>query len=173
MILENDIIRLRAVEPADSVLLLSLENDPALAEINFATAPASRHMIDSYIAAYRADPAAQGELRLVMETRSDGKAVGTIDISDYNGRDRRAFVGIAVVEGERRKGYGRAALDILCTYAARTLGMHQLAAQVAVDNNASKALFTACGFKSAGRFRSWVRRGRSYADVIIFQRLFE
>ena len=50
--------------------------------------------------------------------------------------------------------------------------MHQLAAVVAVDNAPSIALFKSCGFKSTGRLRSWIRRGRTYADALIFQRLF-
>lgn len=173
MTLENDIVRLRAVEPHDSQLLFSLEADPAMDEVNFATAPASRHLIDRYIASYTADLHSDGQLRLIIEARDSGKAVGSIDISDYNPRDRRGFVGIAIVEGERRKGYGRAALEILCRYAALDLGIHQLAAQVAVDNTASKALFTSCGFKPAGRLRRWIRRGRAYQDAIIFQHLFE
>ena len=63
-------------------------------------------------------------------------------------------------------------LTQLCDYASTTLGMHQLAAVVAVDNAPSIALFKSCGFKSTGRLRSWIRRGRTYADALIFQRLF-
>ena len=50
--------------------------------------------------------------------------------------------------------------------------MHQLAAVVSVDNAASRALFDAAGYRTAGRLRSWVRRGRSYIDVLLYQRLF-
>lgn len=173
MILENETVRLRAVEPTDLTLLYTLESDPAMAEVNFATAPANRRMIEQYIAGYTADIHAQGQLRLVIESKADGNAaVGTIDISDYNAHDGRGFAGIAVLEGYRRRGLAKAALELLCAYAADTLGMHQLAAQTAVDNVASRALFASCGFKSAGRLRSWLRRGRQYADVLIFQRLF-
>ena len=50
--------------------------------------------------------------------------------------------------------------------------MHQLAAQIACDNEASRRLFDRCGFKPCGMLRSWLRRGRHYADAIIVQRLF-
>lgn len=173
MILQNDLVRLRAVEPADLCLLLTLESDPAMAEINFATAPASRHMVQQYIDNYSADIHKQGQLRLIIESVADNfTPVGTIDISDFNPHDGRGFVGIAILEQWRDRSLGHNSLSLLCDYAANTLGMHQLAAQVAVDNTASRALFAGAGFKSAGRLRSWLRRGKQYADVLIFQRLF-
>ncbi len=70
------------------------------------------------------------------------------------------------------KGMGTKALDLLCSYASEVLGMHQLAAQIACDNEASRRLFDRCGFKPCGMLRSWLRRGRHYADAIIVQRLF-
>ncbi len=76
------------------------------------------------------------------------------------------------MESERGKGMGTKALDLLCSYASEVLGMHQLAAQIACDNEASRRLFDRCGFKPCGMLRSWLRRGRHYADAIIVQRLF-
>lgn len=169
--LQNDKIRLRAVEREDLDMLYLLENQIAEAGSSEENQPVSRMMLWNYIESYSADIAADRQLRLVVED-AQGTAVGAIDISDYDARNRRGYVGISILEGQRRRGYAAAALDVLCRYAAHTLGMHQLAAHVAVDNEASRRLFAAAGFKACGRLRSWLRRGSSYADVLIFQKLF-
>lgn len=165
-------IILRPVEPEDLDTLYLLENATSRAEGGFATAPASRFELSRYIESYSADIFAEKQLRLMIVARDSGRTVGAIDISDFDARNRRGFVGIAVIEDERRKGYGRAALEVLCGYAADVLGMHQLDAQIAYDNEASRALFGACGFRTCGRLRSWLRRGSSYADALLYQRIF-
>lgn len=165
-------VSLRAVEPADLDLLFLLENDPEGCRTSLGSAPASRQMLWRYIEEYKADIYAERQLRLVIAANDDGRAIGTVDISDFDPRDRRGFVGIAIIAGERRRGYGREALDLLCRYAEHTLGMHQLAAIVAADNEASRALFDAAGFATCGRLRSWLRTARHYTDAVLFQKLF-
>lgn len=173
MTLSNEKVSLRAPEPSDLDFLFLLENDSEAAENGLATAPVSRQQMWSYINSYSADIFASGELRLVIVDNATRNAVGAIDLCDFSPRDRRAFVGIAIDSGYRRQGFGKAALSLLCEYASTTIGVHSLAALVAADNAASRALFAACGFSTCGRLRSWVRRGSSYIDAQLFQRLFQ
>lgn len=172
MTISNSIVCLRAVEPEDLDTLYILENATGRAESGFSSAPHSRYEIGNYITNYSADIYSERQLRLMIVARDTGHTVGAIDIADYEPRDRRGFVGIAIVEDERRRGYGKAALALLCDYASEVLGLHQLVAQVAIDNEASRGLFTSCGFKSCGKLRSWIRRGSKYTDVVLFQRIF-
>lgn len=172
MTLTDKRIRLRAPEPADLDFLYLLENSDGAEGSGFTAAPVSRRMLHDYIEAYSADINTDGQLRLVIEDIATGEPIGTADISDYDSRDRRGFVGIIISENFRRQGFATEALGLLCDYASSTLGMHQLAAIIEIDNEASRALFTACAFRPAGRLRSWLRRGRTYADALVFQRLF-
>lgn len=172
MTISDSLVTLRAVEPDDVDMLYMLENATARSEAGFTSAPMSRLELRNYIDTYNSDIFSARQLRLIIVARQSGRAVGAIDIADFEPRDRRGFIGIAVLDSERRRGYGGAALRLMCDYASEVLGMHQLAAQVACDNEASRALFTSCGFKSCGCLRSWVRRGRHYSDVLLFQRLF-
>ncbi len=172
MKIANPMILLRAVEPDDLDTLYMLENATERSEAGFTSAPCSRFELKHYIDSYSSDIFAVRELRLMIEARDTGRTVGVIDISDFEPRDRRGFVGIAIIESERRRGFGRAALGLLCDYASEVLGMHQLVAQIASDNDASVALFTSCGFRTCGSLRSWIRRGRHYCDALIFQRIF-
>ena len=73
----------------------------------------------------------------------------------------------------RRRGLGYAALKLLCSYASETIGAHSLAAQVSADNEASRRMFAKAGFHTCGSLRSWIRRGKHYADVLLYQILFQ
>lgn len=168
----DTLICLRAVEPSDIHLLYDIENDNAPADLSPYPAPVSRYMIEQYIAAYTADFNDAGELRLIIARADDGLGIGTLDITDYDRRNRHAYVGIAVLPQYRRQGFAFEALSLLCSVARDRFGLHQLAAIVAADNDPSMRLFRKAGFKSCGRLRSWISRAATYADAIIFQRLF-
>lgn len=171
MTMEKPNVTLRAPEPDDLDFLYLLENDEAARESTPCGTPVSRQQLWQYLHDYDGDIAAQHQLRL-MVCGAAGARLGAVDIYDYSHRDRRAYVGIAIAPDCRRHGYGAAALEAVCAFAADVLGMHQLAAVVTVDNAASRRLFAACGFKPCGRLRSWRRRGTSYADALVLQRLF-
>lgn len=160
-------IKLRAPEPEDIDRLFIWENDRPEA----VSAPLSRHNVWEYVTNYKADIFETGTLRLMITDNATGETVGHVDLYDFNAVDRRAGVAIYITERMRRRGYGIAALNALVQYTSTTLGMHQLWAHVAIDNEASRALFVRAGFKPAGRLRSWLRRGLTYTDVLIFQRL--
>lgn len=172
MTISNDIISLRAPEPSDLDALYRHENAPESPESSMISAPVSRRMLEQYIENYSADIAATGALRLMVTLTATGETVGSVDIYDYCARDRRAYVAILIEKQYRRRAYGIAALELLCEYASEILGLHQLAAEVAADNVASRALFEKAGFKTCGRLRSWLRVGRKYYDVLVYQKLF-
>ncbi|MDE6310362.1 MAG: GNAT family N-acetyltransferase [Muribaculaceae bacterium] len=172
MKLSDGTIYLRAVEPEDADILFRHENAPERPETTVTTAPVSRLQIMNYIKNYSAELRGGGSLRLMICLENQGETIGSVDIYDYNQRDRRAYVAIFVEKRWRNSGYGTRALELLCSYAAETLGLHQLAAEVAVENEGSVRTFGKAGFKTCGRLRSWLRAGRKYYDVLIFQRLF-
>lgn len=165
-------IFLRAVEPSDVDAIYLFENSPETVPTALNSAPVSRHQVWEYVQGYDSDIFSCGELRLMIASVETEESVGCIDIADFNAVDRRGFVGIYIAERFRGRGYAGEALSLLTEYAADTLGLHQLLALIASDNKTSLSLFRSHGFKTCGCLRSWQRRGRSYCDVIICQRLF-
>lgn len=170
-ILAGSDISLRAPEPGDVDALYLLENDPDASVASALTAPLSRQQLWDYVANYSADIFADKQLRLVIVDKG-GELAGAVDLYDFDPRNRRAFMGIGLRPEFRGTGLGTQAVDIMCRYAAAVLGLHQLAAVVAVDNEASLRLFAKTGFKPCGKLRSWQRRGAQYVDAVIFQKLF-
>lgn len=165
-------ITLRAPEPEDVDTLYIWENDRDAAEGWPGAAPVSRLQVWNYVHNYDADPLRAGELRLVITDSATGNRLGQIDLLEIDRVNSRAGVAVYVAPEHRRRRIGTAALKLTVNYAMHTLGLHQLWAEVAVDNAPSMALFATAGFKPCGRLRSWIRRGHAaWTDVILLQRL--
>lgn len=168
---ESEHIRLRALEPEDLELLYDIENDPELWTVSSFTVPYSKYVLKQYIADTQYDVYSDKQLRLVIEQKETGKAVGTVDITDFSLQHSRGAVGIAILKEFRHKKIGNEALTLLCDYAFRFLHFHQLYAHVAVDNDHSLALFRSCGFTVCGTIKDWLHTDGSWCDVALLQRL--
>lgn len=170
-LLDDGVIALRALEPSDLDAMTRWENDTRLWSAGSQGAPLSRHLIAEYIANYDADIFASRQLRLIVVEKATGNAVGAVDLYDFDPLSLRAGIGIIIDETARGNGYGTRALNLLWHYSSIHLGMHQLWAMTAIDNTAACRTFTNAGFTTAGRLRSWVRRGRQWVDALMYQRL--
>lgn len=160
--------RLRALEPSDVELLYLWENDPEVWRVGGTTSPLSYQRIAQFVEEQSYDLYTTRQMRLVVEC--EGIAVGTLDIFDFDPQHLRFGIGILIYAPEaRRKGYARAAIEAVKTYARDTLVLRQIWASVAADNEASIALFEGCGFELCGRRRAWLRRHDGYTDQLEYQ----
>lgn len=175
MHLEGMSVRLRAVEPADADLMYAWENDCGIWSVSGTLAPFSRRQIACFIEREQdADILRSGQLRLVVERLDEGRAVGMIDLFDFDPLNRRAGVGILVhAEGDRCRGYASEAVELLCRYGASRLHLHQLWCEVTEDNEASLRLFRRAGFCETGCRRDWLWTPGGFRDVVIMQRVLE
>ena len=172
MSLEGELTRLRALEAEDVDLLYVWENDPAVWGVSGTLAPFSRHTLRRFLDEQRFDLYAARQLRLVVETL-DGRAVGLVDLFEFEPVDLRAGIGFLIHgAGDRGRGFASDALDVLCRYARQVLGLHQLWCSVAPDNAASLTLFRRAGFVECGRKREWRRTPDGWADELLLQKIF-
>lgn len=169
--LSNDLICLRALEPEDLDLLYIWENDITMWQYGNNIAPFSRKLLTDYIANYDSDIFKSQQLRFMIVPLGVDTPVGMVDLYDFDAVNRRAGVGIMIDTAHRSKGYGQASLTLLCRYCYERLGMHQLYAIIATDNELSIAVFERSKFNTCGKLRSWMRRGEKYVDAYIMQRL--
>ncbi len=167
--LDDGIIRLRALEPTDLDVLYRWENDSSLWCVGSTIAPFSRKQLWDYIETYNGDIFSARQLRFIIENVATGIAVGTVDLYDYDPVNRRAWVGVLVDSAETRKGYGGRALALLAGYAKERIGIHQLVAVVPERNWWSYHLFTKCGYRTTGKFADWLRDGDGYQDAHLLQ----
>ncbi len=169
MKLEGRLVRLRAVEPDDAERLYMWENDPAVWEVSGTLAPFSRHDFARFVEEQRADIYRTGQQRLMIDTAA-GETVGTVDLFEFDARNRRAGIGILIYDPQHRnRGYASEALRLVAAYARETLDLHQLWCTVGACNGASLALFRKAGYKTTGIRREWNLTPRGYEDELLLQ----
>ena len=172
MLLRGKNIHLRALEPDDVEVMYRWENDPAVWGVSGTVAPFSREILRTFIEQQQYDIWRTHQLRLVIALNDDDRAVGAVDLFDFDPLNRRAGVGVLVVDEERGRGRASEALKLLVEYARDVLMLNQLYCDIDTDNAACRALFAGCEFEECGVRRRWRLGADGWHDVVMLQRLF-
>lgn len=138
-------IKLRTLKDTDLDFLFSLENDKSLWAVSGTTEPFSLVQLANYISHAKQDIAIAEQFRFVIDWQ--GKAIGCIDLYEYNFKKQNAGVGIVILKEYRRKGFAKQSLTLLIKYAWKKLHLKQLHTGIFSDNKASLALFQSVGFE--------------------------
>lgn len=164
-------IYLRALEMSDLDFLYALENRTDLWEVSGTTTPYSKQVLELYLENAHRDIYEVKQLRLCICSTNDD-VVGLIDLFDFDPKNKKAGIGIVVLqEGHRNKGIGAEAIAVLCDYAFSVLDLHQLYASVLEDNMASLHLFSKLGFEQIGVKKDWIYSSGNYKNEILFQKI--
>lgn len=161
MFIKGEKVLLRAVELEDADLLQQMINDEEVEQMMWGYSfPVSRHQQLKWIENLSNE---KSVFRAIIDV--DGKAIGTIILSDIDMRNGNAEVHIKLANAvERGKGYGTDAVSALVSYAFNQLRLHCIYCRVKEDNIASQKLFEKCGFIKEGCLRSRVFRNGRYCD---------
>lgn len=171
MILENDYIKLRPVEPEDAAVMWLAEKDSTQWIQNGMCAPLSRHNIKEYALTYDADPFRAGQLRLIIEDKNNLSVIGIVDLFDISSIHRNAFVGIYIFPDKRGSGYASLSLNLLEDYALRLLNLRHLGAKIMADNVSSSALFEKCGYILRGNIPEWFIIGNASQSMLLYSKI--
>jgi len=168
-LLENESIRLRALEPEDLEFLYKWENDTTLWEYGNTLTPFSRFVLRQYLENASLDIFEAKQIRLIVEDKASGKPAGTIDLYDFEPYHNRAGIGILIDEDFQRKGYATMALELMKQYAFQFLKLDQIYSFIPLLNVPSIHLFRKCFFSEAGLLRKWNKTTEGAEDVFIYQ----
>lgn len=168
--LQGNTIYLRALEPEDLEFIYAIENDESIWEVSNTQTPYSKFLIRQYLENAHQDIYEAKQLRLAICKNSNNKAIGLIDLFDFDAKNRRAGIGIVIqCETDRGNGFGKEALQLLINFSFKKLQLHQLYANIATNNEASLHLFATFGFQKIGIKKDWNFTGNSFQDEAIFQ----
>jgi len=168
--LQGQNIFLRALEPEDLDFVYAIENDENIWEVSNTQTPYSKFLIRQYLKNAQQDIYEAKQIRLAICKIDTAKAIGLIDLFDFDARNKRAGIGIIIQnETNRNQGWGKEALDLLVNYSFQKLQLHQLYANIGADNVASLKLFTTFGFQEIGVKKEWNLLNGKYHDELIFQ----
>ena len=170
MTLKGTNLYLRALEPEDLEFIYAIENDEAIWEVSNTQTPYSKFLIRQYLENAHQDIYEAKQLRLAICKNDSEKAIGLIDLFDFDPKNNRAGIGIVIQnEVDRTQGFGKEALNLLIDFSFNQLQLHQLFANIGVDNVSSLNLFATFGFQKIGVKKDWIQSNNSYQDEAIFQ----
>jgi len=171
--LTGEQVYLRALEPEDLDFIYAIENNEEIWEVSLTQTPYSRFLIKQYLENAHLDIYEAKQLRLMICSKETKNAVGLIDLFDFNPSHNRAGVGILIAEQKYRGlGYGKEALSLVIKYGKTHLRLHQLYANIAIDNLNSVKLFEREGFCKIGVKKDWSLVEGQYKDELLYQLLY-
>lgn len=171
-ILINEFIRLRALEPGDVDILYKWENDTEIWHLSNTLTPFSRNVLKQYIRNAAKDIYETRQLRLIIEVLDEKRAVGAIDLFDFDPFNLRAGVGILVHDKQdRKKGFATQSLASLSVYARDVLGLKQLYCNIGENNEESLKLFIKQGFVITGQKKDWIRTLDGWMSEFTLQKI--
>lgn len=168
--LKGQYIFLRALEPEDLEFVYSIENNEEIWEISNTQTPYSKFLIRQYLENAQQDIYEAKQLRLAICLNQSSEAVGLIDLFDFDPKNNRAGIGILIQKKrDREKGVGTEALGLLIQYAFQQLQLHQLYANIGLENKRSLQLFSKFGFQEIGIKKDWNKVNGIYKDEYLVQ----
>ena len=109
-------------------------------------------------------------MRLAICKKDSNIAIGLIDLFDFDPKNKRAGIGIVIQnEVNRSIGYGNEALQLLIDYSFIHLQLHQLFANIGVNNLLGIKFFTKFGFECIGTKKDWNLIQNHYQDELFYQ----
>lgn len=168
--LETDLIRLRALEPEDIDILYKWENDTDIWKVSSTVMPFSKYILRQFIEEQNRDIFETKQVRLIIESKADGRAVGAIDLFDLDPYNRRAGVGILVYDKKDTcQGYASSALSAIILYVFQYMGLNQLYCNILTSNPQSLNLFRSKGFEVVGLKKEWIKTTSDWQGEYMLQ----
>ena len=169
--LKGERIYLRALEQEDLDFLYALENNTEVWEVSGTITPYSKSVLQLYLDNAHRDIFDVKQLRMVI-CDLQHKAIGLIDIFDFEPNHKRAGIGIIILDTEQRnKGIGAESITLLCNYVFDVLGLRQIYANILEENLASMHLFKKLGFVEVGIKKDWVRIKNTFKNEVLLQKI--
>ena len=167
--LKGEHIFLRALETEDLDFVYQVDNKTSIWHLSHTHTPYSRFLIKHYLENAHQDIYEAKQLRLVISSFNND-ALGLIDIFDFDPKNKRAGIGIVILDqANRGKGFGKEALSLLTDYCFAYLDLHQLYCNIAEDNSASLKLFKNQGFEVIGLKKDWAYSEGVFKDEYLLQ----
>ena len=173
MLLENENIRLRAVEPEDLDRLYAWENNTQLWDVGNTRNPYSRYVLKQYIVDSDKDIYESKQLRLMMVSVQTSETVGTVDLFDFDIHNSRIALGLFVDAAYQGKGFARESLHLIEEYVFTYLKINQLYCHISENNTASMRMFEQEKYEKTGWLKDWIKTATGFENIVVFQQFKE
>ena len=169
--MEGENIILRALEPEDLSFIYIVENNVDNWDISETKIPFSKYLLHEYLQNIGDDITKSHQLRLVIQDKKNGQAIGLIDLFDFDAINKKCGIGIIINPENRTSGLGTEAMSLTTEYCKKTLNLHQLYCDIQSNNTESILFFEKNGFKKTGVKKDWTLSANIFTDVLFYQRV--
>jgi diamine N-acetyltransferase len=168
MLLENQLLKLRAPEPEDLENLYRWENLTEYWVTGNTRQPYSKFALKNYISDSSKDIYSTGEMRLMMVDVNSGITVGTVDLFNFDIHHSKIALGLFVSPEYQGKGFAGSALELVEQYIFEFLKINQLYCEIATGNTASMNLFRKKKYHE-NCLLNWIKTPDGFQDIAVFQ----
>ncbi|MFA5132038.1 MAG: GNAT family protein [Candidatus Paceibacterota bacterium] len=159
---------LRPISVSDIVIFTKWMNNSETRRYLTQRFPMTETAEESWIKKVSLSPNNPTDVRLVIQTKDEGKPIGTIALHNINWVDRNATTGTIIGEADfRSKGYATDAKMVLLEYAFQTLGMHKIISRAFASNTASIEYSKRCGYTVEATLKDEVFGEGSWQDIVL------
>ncbi|WP_199423675.1 GNAT family N-acetyltransferase [Actinotalea solisilvae] len=166
-VLEGELVRLRPIGPQDAEHMWQMLDDPEGMRMTGTTATFTRAQVDDWCATVAAR---EGRYDWAI-THGGDEYLGEIVLNEVDDHSRSANLRLALRPGQRGRGFGGEAIDMVLDHAfadaPEGLGLHRVALDVLSINPRARMLYESLGFVEEGRLREAHRDGEFWCDVIL------
>jgi len=169
MFLKGNKICLRSLNQSDFDKIFAWENNPENWRVSGTESHFTKEEILKYVSGNQ-DIFTDKQLRLMICDSSTDKAIGAVDLFDYDSKHQRAGVGILIEIEHQKKGFALEALKLVSDYSLNEIGIRNLFANILIDNEPSILLFEKAGFIKIGHKKNWFNDNGKWVDELFYQK---
>jgi ribosomal-protein-alanine N-acetyltransferase len=163
--------RLRAFRADDAPLIAEAAADPLIPLITSVPVSGSRTDIAAYLDRQHRRPAEGTGYSFAIADAATDRAVGNIGLWTSHISTGRASTGYWIAPRYRRRGYARAALTALTTWAGLLDPVKRIELFVEPSNEGSWRVAEACRYQREGLLRSWQQIGATRRDMYVYSHI--
>jgi len=163
--------RLRRIVPADVDVVFRGLSDPAVIAhygVSYETREATQRQMDWFEEIHAAGT---GIWWGISDPEPGAPLIGACGLNDIHAEHRRGELGYWLLPGCWGRGVATECVGAMLEHAYGPMGLHRVAAEVEVDNHASRRLLDRLGFRLEGIRRDYERKHGSFIDLMIYARL--
>lgn len=148
--LETERLTLKSICADDVDFVYAQFSDPAVCKYLYDEEPFTRTEQAAELIEFFCQPEPRNQHRWIVVRKADGAEMGTCGFHHWNRGERRAETGYDLREEYWGNGYIAEAMKRILAFAAQTMDLKEVYANISVDNRRSIALAERLGFRRTG-----------------------
>lgn len=163
--------RLRRIVPADIDVVFRGLSDPVVIAhygVSYETLEATQRQMDWFEEIHAAGT---GVWWGISDPAPGAPLIGACGLNDIHVEHRRGEIGYWLLPECWGRGIATECVGAMLEHAWGPMGLHRVAAEVDVENHASRRLLDRLGFRLEGIRRDYERKHDSFIDLMIYARL--